>query len=299
VISHPSTLADVWNNKSQLRAIARIHQMERLFPDYEMIGTALELKQCVQNMLRQYPEVVIKRPLWASGLGMVFGNDVVIAERYLAQNDGVPAGTIVERSLGVDHLSMSIVIRFDDGQIVDQWFTEQECPQRDGSVVHEGSILGDMPSVTIADRKWMEQATTPLYDLIRKEHPRLTGIINFDCIRWQEERFILECNARVTFSTYVQEIRRTLLAERGIAYGYQVAEASCLVRKVIPKSARDFESLRLALGPTLLVDPSRSGVIPIVLGCLTTSGYCYLVAVADSYKETLVVMAEAKTKLEA
>lgn len=299
VVSHPSTLADVWNDKSRLRLIAKANGLEHLFSTHCIANNEQELDRCVRRMFSQYPELVIKRPLWASGLGMVFGNNATIIERYRAQHRGVPDGTIVERSLGPEHLSMSIVTRFDGGRIIDRWFTEQECPQRDGSIVHEGSILGDMPRVTTRDTDWMEHATTPLYQLIRREYPHLTGVVNFDCLRYDNERFVLECNARITFSTYVQEIRRILLSARRITFGSQVPEATCLVHKVVPKIAHDFESLRTTLGSTLLVNPRQTGVIPIVLGCLATAGYCYLVAVGDSYLMARDIMAEARTKLEA
>jgi hypothetical protein len=299
VISHPSALADIWNDKSRLRLIARANGLESLFPAHCVVNDEQELDRCVRQMLHQYPELVIKRPLWASGLGMVFGNDASIIGRYCEQHRGVPAGTIVERSLGAEHLSMSIVTEFDDGRIIDRWFTEQECPQQDGSIVYEGSILGDMPQVNVRDMDWMEQATAPLYELIRTEHPYLTGVVNFDCLRYNDERFVSECNARATFSTYVHKLRRALLSARAVVLGSQTSEATCLVRKVVPRSARDFESLRTILGSTLLTDPRQTGVIPIALGCLATAGYCYLVAVADSYLRTLEIMAEARIKLEA
>jgi len=143
----------------------------------------------------------------------------------------------------------------------------------------------------------MEEATAPLYDLIRRDYPPITSIVNFDCLRYGDERFITECNARITFSAYVQEIRRTLLSARAIALDHQVTEDTCLVRKITLSSTRDFESLRVALGSTLLTDPSQTGIIPIVLGCLATAGYCYFVAVADSYQDALEVMAEARMKL--
>lgn len=296
VVSHPSALADVWNDKSRLRLIAAAHELEHLFPAHCVVNNAQELERCVQQMLEQYPELVVKRPLWASGLGMVFGNDATIAERYRIQHQGVPNGTIVERSLGASHISMSVVTQFEDGQVIDRWFTEQECPQRDGSVIHEGSILGDMPQVNRFDAEWMEKATAPLYRLISRDYPRLTGIVNFDCLRYGDERFVLECNARVTFSTYIQGIRKTLLSARGAVSRQH--EATCLVRKIVPRQVRDFETMRATLGSTLLTDPSQTGVIPIVLGCLATAGYCYFVAVANSYQETLEIMADARTKLE-
>jgi len=298
VISHPSALADIWNDKSKLRLIAQVNGLESLFPAHYVVNNKQELDCRVQQMLSQYPELVIKRPLWASGLGMVFGNDTTIIDRYCAQHHGVPVGTIIERSLGAGHLSMSIVIKFNEGRIVDKWFTEQECPQRDGSIVYEGSILGDMPQVTIKDMDWMKQATAPLYKLILREHPYLTGVVNFDCLRYGDERFVLECNARVTFSTYVHEIRRVLLSAKDVAFGRQTSEATCLVRKVIPVTARNFESLCTILGSILLTDPRQTGVIPIVLGCLVTAGYCYLVAVGNSYTMARGIMAEAYTKLE-
>jgi len=299
VISHPSTLADFWNNKTSVREIARENGLEGVFPTHKVVRDTVELDETVREMLAEHGEVVIKRPMWASGLGMVFGTKADIVERYIVHHGGVPKGTIVERSLGVKHTAMSIVVRFDGGRAVDRWFTEQECPIGDGSVSHEGSVLGDMPNVTRVDTNWMMEATAPFYQLVARSHPRLTGIVNFDCIRAGEERFIVECNARVTFSTYVHGIRRAVLAARGIKDHTRTSAATCIVGKVTPRTARDFNAVKSALGPTILKNLRQPGVVPIVLGCLSTAGYCYLVAVGDTYGEAFDLMKEARTKLEA
>lgn len=298
VISHPSSLADIWNNKSVFRSIVKSHELEHLFPAYCIVNNAQELDHCVIKMLYKYPELVIKRPLWASGLGMVFGDDSTITERYISQHQGVPADTIIERALGADSISMSIVTMFDKGQITDRWFTEQECSRRGDSIIHEGLILGDMPNVSIHDTDWMEQVTVPLYKLVLRDHPQLTGIVNFDCLRHDNERFILECNARITFSTYLQEIRRVLLLARGIVPGNGISEVTCLIGKIVIGQDCSFEFLQTALGQTLLTDQNQSGVIPIVLGCIPNVGYFYCVAIADSYKDALGIMNDARMKLK-
>ena len=301
-VSHPPELSGRFNNKAWLRKWATVHKFGHLFPSHRIVRSKTKLVRWARKMLRQHREIVIKPPAWASGSGMVFGSDMSVVELYMKQFGGVvPDGTIIEESLGAGHQAMSIVVRFHRGTEVDRWWSEQECPQKDSSVVHEGSILGSMPHVTGEDVIWMNEATAPLYALLLEEYPNLTGIINFDCARDRNgNRYILECNARVTFSTYLHDIRvairqQILIAVTPVDY----AEATCLVRKVVPTKARDFDAVAQVLGSSLLTNSRGPGVIPIVLGCLSTSGYCYLVAIGNWYSEVIQIMAEARQKLGA
>lgn len=289
-ISHHPIVADFWNNKANLRLKASTEGLKHLFPEHHIVQNEHELLWAVISILNQYPEVIIKKPLWASGQGMLFGNDVSVV-RHFCDHYGVVPGTIVERSLGAEHLPMSIVTQFYDGQVVDQWFTEQQCSLHDEVVSFEGFIIGDLPQATGDDLAWLRTESTKLCDLVLRYNPHLTGILNFDCLRLGKERFVLECNARLTFSSYIQEVRRSLVSS-----GYPF-DNCCLVNRADITGITDFSSLRNKLGDTLFDFSRGQGVIPITIGCLPTSNYCYLLAVSRSYQATLQVMNDAKSKL--
>jgi len=287
VVSLPSNLADKWNNKAELREkIGKENGLNHLFPDYCIVNNKKELLKEFEKMLKRYKRVVIKPPLWASGLGMICGDNISIAQRYILQYRDFPVGTIIERFLA-NHVAMSIVTRFENGQIIDRWFTEQKCCQNDSSITYNGFIIGNTPRVTKMDEKWMEDATLPFYDIICKECPSLTGIINFDCLRAGNERFILECNARVTFSTYIQEIRKVL--------GY---DKTYLVSRVNPR-VKSFKELTNLLDNLLLKDSKQpGGIIPFGIGCLQSAGYCYFIAVAEKYTSAMGLITRARLKIE-
>ncbi|HDQ16798.1 MAG TPA: hypothetical protein ENN31_01590 [Candidatus Vogelbacteria bacterium] len=289
-VSHPPELADFWNNKAHLRSRAKDEGLRHLFPEHYIIDSENDLLLAVVTILESYPEVVIKRPLWASGQGMFFGNNIETAYHFRDYH-GIPAGTIVERSLGSGHLPMSVITQFFDGQIIDQWFTEQQCCLNGQTISFDGFVIGDLPQVTDEDLLWLSRETAKLYKIVLKDNPRLTGTINFDCLRLEKERFVLECNARLTFSSYVQEIRRSLMSS-----GY--SSNNCfMVHRVDLVGITDFTSLQNKLGNTLFDFSQEEGVIPITVGCLATSGYCYLVSITHSYQQALRVMHQAKLKL--
>lgn len=296
VISIPSSIADIGNDKACVRNIARHLGLNGLFPPHRIVSNATELESAFRTIVSEYGAVVIKPPSWASGLGMAFGSEKETIDRFIAGYSGSLENVIVERSLGADHSSMTIVKRFIEGIEVDSWVTTQDCLLSDGAVSHVGSILGDIPTITDQDRAWMQSATAPLYQHFLMCHPRLTGIINWDCIRSASgERFVLEGNFRVTFSTYIREIQRSLAVE----CFREKHEPTCCMQKVTPhESIRSFADLRKALGDALFAGSAASGVVPIVMPCLPRSGYCYLVAVGADYTQSIGALRTACRALQ-
>lgn len=287
-VSLPSSIAMIGNNKALVRLIAECIGCYGLFPPHVFANSEEDLFKIFARMVQHYGHVVIKPPSWASGLGMIFGHDIGALERFRENYSGPLHNIIVEQAIS-PHQSMTIVKQFVCGAEVDSWVTTQDCLLRDGSVSHIGSVLGDIPLLTEGDRAWMQAATAPLYHHFLAMRPRLTGTINWDCIKAPDgRRYILEGNFRVTFSTYIRDIQRTL------AHTRDGKTPTCCMRKVEPDSdIRTFADLTKRLGEALLRDPCASGVIPIVVPCLPRSGYCYFVAVGSDYDEATSAMQNA------
>lgn len=295
--SIPSKIADIGNNKAAVRRIAALLGKPELFPSHSIVsGTSHgEVADMFSKMVKVHPEVVLKRTSWASGLGMVFGNGTDVLQKFLTENSGYIDDVIIEQSLG-DHVSMTIVKRFEKGREIDCWFSEQWCPRKAGHIVHEGSVLGNLPTVTSEDRHWMLEATAPLYRYFLEQASNLTGIVNWDCGRETQtgKRYIFEGNFRVTFSTYIREIQLALAKARGI----NPNRLTCIMRKTHPMRCRTFSALKDELGETLLSSVLGRGVIPIVTRCLERSGYCYLVAVGPNFLEAKAILDGAIEKIE-
>ncbi len=297
VISIPSALADCGNNKAHVRRVANELKLDALFPPHRITSGLSELVRAFHAMRSEYGEVVIKLPAWASGLGMAFGDSEETLAGFVNEHSGDLEDIIVEQSLGARHISMTIVKRFVKGQEVDSWITNQDCLQNNGAVSHVGSVLGELPHVTSDDMAWMEAATAPLYVHFLGKHPGLTGIINWDCIKGERgERYVLEGNFRVTFSTYIRVIQIALARARNC----QPSSITCIVQRVYPrKEITSFAQLKDALGESMLCNAKFAGVIPIVLPCLPRNGYCYFVAAGTSYSEALCTLEESLARIGA
>ncbi len=256
-VSLPGRFADRWNNKSNLRRVAIKNNLDYLFPVFSIIENGnIDL-----GITKRFAEVVVKPPLWASGQGMVFGSGPGVIDEYRSLHGKIPKDTIIEESLG-EHTPMSVVARIKKGAVVDKWYTEQHCPRSGNFVSHTGSVLGDMPNITKQDQCWMDSILNAFLKVMVKENPTITGIVNFDCAKNNKGHYVLECNSRVTFSTYIRGIQRVM------------GNRTCIFHR-LETSARSFKDLKL-----------KDDIIPIVPGCLN-SGYCYIVVVADSYSEAI------------
>lgn len=287
-VSLPSSIAMIGNDKAMVRIIAEHIGCNELFPPHAFANSEEDLVETFERMVRHYGQVVIKPPSWASGLGMVFGRDASALEQFKKNYSGPLHNLIVEQDISPNQ-SMTIVKQFVCGIEVDSWVTTQDCLLRDGAVSHIGSVLGEIPLLTEGDRVWMQAATEPLYQHFLAMRSKLTGTINWDCIKASDgRRYVLEGNFRVTFSTYIRDIQRTLAYLRG------GRTPTCCMRKVEPDpTIRTFAELTQRLGTALLRDSCASGVIPIVVPCLPRSGYCYFVAVGVDYEEALRTMQTA------
>jgi len=297
VLSIPSKLADYGNNKAHMRRLAHTLKLIDLFPPHRIVSGQQDLARAFRAMRSRYGEVAIKLPAWASGLGMVFGSSDDALARFAAEHERRLKDIIVEQSLGANHVSMTIVKRFIEGREVDSWITNQDCLQDNGVVSHVGSVLGELPFVTKDDAAWMEESTAPLYKHILSKHPRLTCVINWDCIKGEQgERYVLEGNFRVTFSTYIRSIQLSLASAQGSLPG----SVTCIVQRVHPgKNITSFAQLKDALGESLLSNAKSAGVIPIVLPCLSRNGYCYFVAAGASYTDALLALEESLARIGA
>ncbi len=295
VLSISSKLADYGNNKAHVRRLAQELKLPDLFPPHRIVSGLQDLRGAFHAMRSRYGEVALKLPAWASGLGMVFGNSDDALARFATEHERRLKDIIVEQSLGANHVSMTIVKRFIEGKQVDSWITNQDCLQDNGGISHVGSVLGELPFVTKDDAAWMQSATAPLYAYILEKHPRLTGVINWDCIKGEQgERYVLEGNFRVTFSTYIRSIQLSLARARGSLPD----SVTCIVQRVYPdKKISSFAHLRDALGESLLYNAESAGVIPIVLPCLSRNGYCYFVAAGTSYAEALLALEESLARI--
>lgn len=263
VYGAPPRIGAEANDKADLRRLGARLGLTHLFPQHRICGArdTGAIYGAVGTMLAgdECDFVVLKRPDLASGDGMrrvARARDwLETVHPYLAQHAGARE-IIVEA--GFSHVPMSV-----------QWELGTDGPSFacataqliDSAFVHLGNVLssGELPCVPAADVDAMRRMSEPFVRHFWSCGFR--GICGFDFLRAERNGrlFMLECNGRVTATTYAYGIGREV-AQRVPEWAIVMTNVSAAPRY------RTFSDVRALLG-SLLFD-GRHGALPFNLRCL-------------------------------
>ena len=262
--SAPTAIAREANDKAALRRLAAPLGRSESFPRnricragdtscvYGMVGALMGDGEC--------DFVVLKRPDLASGDGMKLVERcrdwLKHVDPYLADHAGAPE-LIVEA--GYEHVPMSV-----------QWELEADGPcfacataqLIDESFTHCGNILssGELPDVAAEDIENMRLMSEPFVRHYWSQGFR--GICGFDFLRAVKNGrlYMLECNGRVTATTYANGIAREVASRVG-------SWAVVMSNVNAGQSVRTFADVRKRLGRRLF--NGTKGALPFNLRCLS------------------------------
>jgi hypothetical protein len=261
--SAPTPVARDANDKAALRRLGARLGMADAFPRhlvcdprnrsdvYGMVGSLMSDRGC--------DFVVLKRPDLASGDGMRLVERcrdwLRVVDPYLAEHAGAPE-IIVEA--GYRHVPMSVQWELcADGPV----FACATAQLIDDAFIHLGNVLssGPLPGVTADDSEGMRLLSEPFVRHYWEQGFR--GICGFDFLRTADggRLYMLECNGRVTATTYANGIAREVARRtRDWAIVMSNVQASPAVRT--------FAEVRRRLGRRLF--SGVKGALPFNVRCL-------------------------------
>lgn len=257
--SAPPAVSAEASSKSELRRLgARLGRADS-FPAHRICRGRAQAYRAVSELFDFACDfIVLKRPDLASGDGMALVPKdrrwIAFAEPFMEEHGDHEV--IVEA--GYEHVPMSA-----------QWELDDDGPRyvcgtgqiMDGRFVHLGNVLssGDLPDVAARDHEEMRRISLPFVADYWDRGYR--GICGFDFLRTRStgETFLLECNGRVTATTYCYGLARQIRD--------RLPDWTIVMSNVKPgPSFRSFGEIRRAFGP-LLFD-GAVGVLPFNLRCL-------------------------------
>lgn len=250
---------------------------------YAAVGTLMAGNAC--------DFIVLKRPDLASGDGMrrverrldwLEEVHPYLVEHAAAREIIVEAGfhhvpMSVQWELGADGPSFACAT----AQLIDEAF------------VHLGNVLasGELPCVSADDVDAMRRVSEPF---VRDYWSRgFRGICGFDFLRAERDGrlYLLECNGRVTATTYANGLARELSARRD-------EWAIVMTNVSAAPQVRSFGDVRRLLGSSLF--DGRQGALPFNLRCLTLAQpKLALACVGRDVHEAKSVLSQAKRLLAA
>lgn len=264
VYGAPPRIGAEANDKAELRRLGARLGLTHSFPRHRICSPrdAGSVYGAIGSMLAggECDFVVLKRPDLASGDGMRRVERVrdwlESVHPYLAQHSAARE-IIVEA--GFSHVPMSV-----------QWEIGADGPSFacataqliDSAFVHLGNVLssGELPGVSADDVDGMRRMSEPF---VRDYWSRgFRGICGFDFLRAERNGrlYMLECNGRVTATTYANGIAREV-AGRNDGWAIVMTNVSAAA------SVRAFDDVRRFLGPALF--DGRYGALPFNLRCLS------------------------------
>jgi len=274
--SAPAAITAEANDKAALRRLGERLGLTGAFPRHRICRPAETGRiygMVGELMLGDADFVVLKRPDLASGDGMKLVERcrdwLRHVDPYLAEHAGATE-IIVEA--GYEHVPMSVQWELGhDGPV----FACATAQLIDESFTHSGNILssGELPDVTADDVADMRRMSEPFVRHYWQHGFR--GICGFDFLRSLKDgrRYMLECNGRVTATTYANGIAREV-ARRTPAWA--------LIMSNVPAapSVRSFSDVRERLGRRLF--DGTKGVLPFNLRCLSLEHPKFSVAVVGA-----------------
>jgi hypothetical protein len=292
LFSAPAAITREANDKAELRRLGARLGLADAFPEHAICdpGDRPAVYGAVGRLLGSPCDfIVLKRPDLASGDGMMFVERCVdwmsIVDPYLRQH--ARAKEIVVEA-GWRHVPMSV-----------QWELHASGPEFacataqliENGVVHQGNVLssGELPDVTADDVAEMRRISEPF----ARHHwtNGFRGICGFDFLRATRtgRQYLLECNGRVTATTYANGLARQL-APRLASWA--------IVMSVVPTSVgvRTFGDVVKRLGRRMF--SGTKGALPFNVRCLRLpEPKLALCCVGETALDATIVLDRAKTLL--
>lgn len=282
------------NDKAALRRLGEALGRADVFPPHRVVNPsdgAASVYAAIGWLMNDVAcdFVVLKRPDLASGDGMKLVERtrewLPYVDAYLVQHAHAPE-IIVEA--GFEHVPMSIQWEIhDDGprfacvtaQLIDKTFG------------HLGNVIsnGELPGVTATDAANMRRISEPFARHYGERGFR--GVCGFDFLRATSDgaTYMLECNGRVTATTYALGLARQV-AERVPSWAVMMTNVHA------PSSVRSFDDIRRGLGRRLF--DGRKGALPFNVRCLQLDEPKFAVcAVGRDALEAGIILHDVKSDL--
>lgn len=286
--SPPPFVSLAVDNKASLRRFSEKLECESVFPAHFFCRTEVEVLQAVKSVMEEqsadFP--ILKRTDLASGAGMVklrMGSVSLMRaqikgyfDKFVQNNEEV----ILEA--GYEHIPLSVMWEIGEREVRARSVTIQLL---DEHFVHQGNVISSAlpPDVSEEDRDRMIIKTAPFVLALKKRGYR--GICGFDLMKTTDGRiFVLECNGRVTATTYAVGVADQIAPARGRR------PWAIHMQNIYPKKVRSFVELREKLsfgrGNSLLYGDYcdiSCGVLPFNVRCLALQeSKCGLMCIADN-----------------
>ena len=293
VYSAPAAITVEANDKVRIRRLGETLGVANAFPPYG-VHPASDLRGIRETISRLFRSercdfVVLKRPDLASGEGMIrvqsgprWSQDV---DAYVG--DHAAASEIIVEA-GFAHVPMSVQWEIDGTHERVVGVSQQLI---DKSFLHRGNVIASsqLPDVRDGDVQTMQTISLPFVQHYRKQGYR--GVCGFDFLRStrDDRHYLLECNGRVTATTYA------------IGIGQQIASrlntwAIAMSHVETSLSVRSFYHVVQRLGP-LLFDGYK-GALPFSIRCLQLGKpKLSLCAIGGDAEEATYILDQAKAKL--
>lgn len=286
--SAPPFVSLAVDDKASLRRFSEKLECESVFPAHIFCRTEAEVLGAAKFVMERHGAdfPVLKRTDLVSGTGMikirVDSESLMRAQikgyfaKFVKNNEEV----ILEA--GYEHIPLSVMWEIGESGVRARSVTRQII---DEHFVHQGNIISGTlpPDVSEEDKDTMIIKTAPF--VLALERRGYRGICGFDLMKTIDGRiFVLECNARVTATTYAVGVADQIEKTRG------ERPWAIHMQNLYPKDVRNFAELRKKLSskgwdPLLYGDSSdrASGVLPFNVRCLNLQEpKCGLMCIADN-----------------
>lgn len=282
VVSWPSNIADMANDKAKLRRIGQHIGANWVFPSYVLVSGPdyKGLYDAVQE-LGGFGKAVVKLNNSATSQGtLVPWSEDELQQWFWQFRDRIDV-VVVDKFIK-DHTTITTAARVVGGVIEDRWYSQQDMNHDGNTFDHKHSVVGECNRISEADALRMRRMCMPFDNYFLEQNPGASGIANYDFVKDNEtgEIMMVEANFRLGQSTYNQEIRVQVAKQMGCSFD----AVTTVWGKVRPSRAVTFNDLQRDLGACLWDGERDSGVIPMATGCLA-HGYCHIVAVGDSERQ--------------
>lgn len=282
-------IADLWNNKAELRRHASAVGLAHLFAPFRIASGGPELLEAYRQHAAEFDSIMVRPPSWASCLGTVFpiGEEDVL--RFATEHEDHLENILVEENVG-PHTSFTLVRVYEDGEVADSWFSRQDCPLGESGVSFKGQAIGEI-DIDLDDARWLEESADALVEKLAPSD--LTSTVSFDAmVTTAGKRYICECNMRAVFSTFLRELQKQVAHARGV----EPSAVSLVMWNCHPTSARTLSTVLDELGDTAMQSLADDGVLPYMCFELP-DGQFWPIAIARSYEAALRLREAAELRL--
>lgn len=298
-------VASFFDNKVYLRTLAGELQCGQVFPPHILCASGRRIHQDIDILevgiwkrFRQKCDfLILKRPDLASGAGMIKlrtdSPELLKAQlkAYFAKY-GEEKPFILEA--GYEHTPVFIVWNIEASGARVLAITKQILNER---FEHEGNIVssGDISGISGEDRLAIIAKTAPFIWPMQGRGYR--GVCGFDLMKTNNGMiFALECNARLTASSYAAGVGAQIEADCGLPWAIYMCD-------VYPAGINGFKDLVSVLsagdGRKSVLFDRYSGVLPLNVRCLgLPKPKCGLMCIGENEAEAKKFFDEAVSRIE-